>query len=356
MDHGALVRYLRAAAQRRNPGGVRGRAVLPHRVAAVGGGGQVRGDPPLHGAHLDPRPHGARRGPRVQHLPQVPQAARDRRRAHQPRGLAVVLRGGGRLAVPHRGHVVADRDGRAHDQSDAHQRVGAQARLGLAAELRGAARLAGPAGKRAPRVGRPRRGVAGGQGPVALGAAGRLGRPEALRGDLLPLQGLLPHRGRRAPRRGRLLLDHGPRGRRGDRLGAQHRHGRGGVRRGAAPQGGRGRRRRGGPPGQGPGHVRVRDADGRLRGRPKRPRTLQGAQGARPKQGGRVRGAGHVPLHPDGPPQDAEREDHAAGPAQGGVARQGRDPSGPRGHVHSRRPKRGRRPRRVPREQREVNA
>jgi acetyl-CoA synthetase len=69
-------------------------------------------------------------------------AARHRRRADQPEGMAVVLRGDRRRALPGRGHLVADRDRRDHDLPAARPDRG-QARLGhppAAWRVRGAVR------------------------------------------------------------------------------------------------------------------------------------------------------------------------------------------------------------------------
>ena len=56
---------------------------------------------------------------RVRHRdqPRDAQAARHRRRADQPRSVALVSRCGGRGALPDRRHLVADRDRRAHDHA-----------------------------------------------------------------------------------------------------------------------------------------------------------------------------------------------------------------------------------------------
>ena len=56
----------------------------------------------------DAEPAGAR--------PVVAAVARHRRRAHQPRGVGLVLAGDRRRSLPGRRHVVADRDRRDHDQ------------------------------------------------------------------------------------------------------------------------------------------------------------------------------------------------------------------------------------------------
>ena len=64
-----------------------------------------------------------------------PQAARDGRRTHQSGGLGVVSPGRGRRPCPHRGHLVANRDGR-HPDYPASGGDDAEARLGHPALLR----------------------------------------------------------------------------------------------------------------------------------------------------------------------------------------------------------------------------
>ena len=89
-----------------------------------------------------------------------------------------------------------------------------------------------------------------------------LRRSRALRADLLlHLPGQVLHRRRLPARRGRLLLDHRPRRRRHQRLGAPHGHGRGRIGARGASEGVRGRGRRLSARHQGPGHLRLRDAD-----------------------------------------------------------------------------------------------
>ena len=106
-----------------------------------------------------------------------------RRRAHQPRDLALVPRRGGRRPLRGRGHLVADGD-RRHPDHAAARRHADQAGLGHAALLRGQAggarhrRRQGPRGQRRERGAVPRVAVAG---PGAHG----VGRPPALQGDLL---------------------------------------------------------------------------------------------------------------------------------------------------------------------------
>ena len=189
-----------------------------------------------------------------------------------------------------------------------------EARLGDAALLRGQAGRARPRRRQGPRGQRRERGPLP-RDAVARAGANRVGRPPPLQGDLLhPVPGLLLHRGRRAARRGRLLLDHRPHRRRPERLRAPPRHG--GDR--ERPRRARVRGRGGGgglpPRDQGTGHLRVRA--GHVRLQLGRPRPAPGsAQGAGAPHDRRLRGAGRHP-HRLGPAEDAQREDHAAHPAQ----------------------------------------
>ena len=288
----------------------------------------AQGDAPLHGADGDPRAHALRRRPRHVHVARVAQAAGLRRRAHQPRGLAVVPRGRGRRPLPRRAfrgvlfvflscffygapgaascpagrpspdpsagprgapahaapprweppacrptgprasratcvadreltseptrgpptrevpprrrrraknagrHVVADRDGRDSDRADDGRGRGpAQARRGHDARRRLRARVAGRGDGRGDPGGHRRggQGPAGAEAAVAVDGADLLGRPRAVREHVLQLRRLLPDGRRRAARRGRPLLDHGPRRRCGGGVGPQHRHGGGRV-------------------------------------------------------------------------------------------------------------------------------
>ena len=73
----------------------------------------------LHRAHGHPRPHALRRV-----LAQPPRSLRPAPaglggRAHQPRGLEVVPPRHRQGALPHHGHLVADRDRHVHDHADA---------------------------------------------------------------------------------------------------------------------------------------------------------------------------------------------------------------------------------------------
>ncbi len=79
----------------------------------------------LHRAHRDSRVHEVGRGPREALRPLAPSPARLRGRADQPGGVDVVSGAHRPGALPDRGHVVADRDGRHHDfaapRRDGHQ-------------------------------------------------------------------------------------------------------------------------------------------------------------------------------------------------------------------------------------------
>src|SRR5262249_6307578 len=138
------------------------------------------------------------------------------------------------------------------------------------------------------------------------------------------------------------FLDHRPRRRRDQCLGAPARHRRGRERARRAPKGlgGRGRRLSARP--QGPGHLRLCDAHGRRaaeRSAAQGARRL-GAQGDRPDRLARSH-----PVRAQ-PAEDALGQDHASHPAQD---RRGLLPK-PRRHVDARRPERRRRPRQQPAE------
>ena len=214
--------------QRRHHPDVRGRAHLARRRPFLGRGGEAPRRPVLHRPHRHPRPDGPRRGAAGGPRSLQPPRPRHRRRAHQPRGLALVRPPRRRRPLPDRGHLVADRDRRPPDHRPA-RRHHAQARQRLETLLRRRPRRAGG------RDGPPRRGGRrGGRAvhrPLLAGAdAHRLGRPQALRGDLLPaVSRPLLLRRRRPARRGRRLLDHRPGGRRAQRLRPPHGHGGGRV-------------------------------------------------------------------------------------------------------------------------------
>ena len=102
LDHGPHLRRLRPPAERRDADRLRGRAVVARRGPPLAHRRPAQGHAPLHGADGDPRAHALRRRPRHVHVARVAQAAGLRRRAHQPRGLAVVPRGRGRRPLPRR--------------------------------------------------------------------------------------------------------------------------------------------------------------------------------------------------------------------------------------------------------------
>ena len=90
LGHRAHLHRLRPARQRRDPGDVRGHARHPAPGPLVGAHREVQGLDPLHGAHRHPHLHEVgRRHPR-EVRPVQRADARQRRRADQPRGLALV--------------------------------------------------------------------------------------------------------------------------------------------------------------------------------------------------------------------------------------------------------------------------
>ncbi len=130
-------------------------------------------------------------------------------------------------ALPHRRYLVADRD-RQHLDHPVARRHCAKARLGYPPVLRRATRAA-----RRERQGNRRRGQrrTGDQGQLAESDPQRLRRPPADDRHLLQaLPRVLLQRRRRAPRRGRLLLDHRPGRRRDQCLRTPDRHRRGRAR------------------------------------------------------------------------------------------------------------------------------
>ena len=103
------------ARQRRDQRHVRGRARLPRQGRLVGDRRALRRDDPLHGADRDPRLHEVGPGAPWPPRPLLAAAARQRRRADQPEGLALVPQGDRRRTLPDRRHLVADRDRPDHD-------------------------------------------------------------------------------------------------------------------------------------------------------------------------------------------------------------------------------------------------
>ena len=92
-----------------------GTPMLPERAPPFRGHRKVRRHDLLHRA--DARAHVHEMGPRNPRRPRPvqPAAAGHRRRADQPRGVALVPRRHRRQQHPHRRHLVADRDRRGHD-------------------------------------------------------------------------------------------------------------------------------------------------------------------------------------------------------------------------------------------------
>ena len=168
-------------------------------------------------ADRDPRVHEVgRRVPGASTTCQLAAAARHGRRADQPEGLALVLEGDRRRALPDRRHLVADRDRRDHDH-DAAGRCRTPSRARRARRCRGS-----------------RRGVVDEEGNDAGTEQGfltlRRPWPSMLRTlykeDDRFVETYWSKFGKDtyfvgdagAPRRGRLLLDHRARRRRGQRL------------------------------------------------------------------------------------------------------------------------------------------
>ena len=154
LGHGPQLHRLRAPGHRRHQPHVRRRSQLSQAGPVLGDRGKVRSQHLLYGADRPPGDDARRRqmapGPRPFHPP----GPGNRGRAHQPRGLDVVLQGHRQGKMPHRGHLVADRDRRYFDHSPAgrlaHQtRVRHQALPRRGSGRNPGRRLAGPAERRA---------------------------------------------------------------------------------------------------------------------------------------------------------------------------------------------------------------
>ena len=115
LGHRPLLHRLRAADERRDLGDVRGASGLPRQGRLVGRLRALRRNGLLHGAHGHPGLHEVGGRTPAEARPERTAAARDGRRADQPEGLALVLEGDRRRALPDRRHVVADRDRQHHD-------------------------------------------------------------------------------------------------------------------------------------------------------------------------------------------------------------------------------------------------
>ncbi len=118
----------------------------PELVALVAGVRQAQGQHLLHRPDRHPRPDARGRRPGEARVAQDRAPSRHGGRADQSGGVALVLQRGGRGALPHRRHVVADRDRRDPDLAAA-GRDAVEARVGHPSAVR---REAGGDGRRGP--------------------------------------------------------------------------------------------------------------------------------------------------------------------------------------------------------------
>eukprot|EP00166_Cyanidium_caldarium_P000012 ctg_100.g106 len=267
LDHRPLVWRVRADAERRHAGAIRGRAHVAGRRPPLGHRGQVPGDASVHGADGHSGAEKGRRRVREAVLAALAQVACHGGRAYQPSGVGVVSPGGRRRSLQCGGHLLADRNRCAHDCVAAGARLSTEAGLGGRALLR---RAVGGAGCQRPGdslpAGRGIRGAAVHSGAVAVVHPVDLRRSRAHGERLLQtVPGLLPDRRWVSARWRGLLLADRSRGRCHQRERAPHGHRRGGER--AVAASGRGRSRRCGHAArdQGRGHLLLRDPQRRLR-------------------------------------------------------------------------------------------
>ena len=212
---------------------ITGCAHVPRRRPMLGHLREAQGEPVLHRADRGEGAHESGRRLRDQARQVVVAHPRQRWRAHQPRGLALVLLRRRRGAMPHRGHVLADGDGFFHDHAAA-RRDAVEARQRHASVLR---RPAGGARRQRERARGRSFWVSGHQETVAVGVEVVLRRPREVRVRvLLHVQGVLRRRRRVQKRRGWVLLDHRPRRRRHQRLRTPHGNSGGRVRSRAPPR------------------------------------------------------------------------------------------------------------------------
>jgi acetyl-CoA synthetase len=106
---------------------INGATSFMYEGALVAPGGKLRHHHPVHRPHRHPRPDAFWRRLAQPPRPEQPAPAGQRRRADQPRSLALVLFRHRQRALPDHGHLVADRDGRFYDLTPAH--YAAQARF-----------------------------------------------------------------------------------------------------------------------------------------------------------------------------------------------------------------------------------
>ena len=119
LDHRAQLHHLRTAGQRGDHGDVRVDPDLSRRRPLLADRGRPEGEHLLHRAHGDPGHRPRRRQVPGKLLAGFAQGPRHRRRAHQPRNLAVVPGEGRQEPVLHRRYLVADRNRRDHDHAAA---------------------------------------------------------------------------------------------------------------------------------------------------------------------------------------------------------------------------------------------
>ena len=211
---------------------------------------------------------------------------------HQSRGLDVVSPQDRRRALPDRRHLVADRDRRDHDEPAARRDrrpSPAVAPSRCPASCRRSSTTTGkpvPAGQRR---------LAGDHQALAGHAARHLGRRRALQEQYWSK---VPHnylcRRQRPPRRGRLLLDHGPHRRRAERRRPSPEHDRDRKRAGEPPGGGRGGR---GRPAARASRARPSPCSSRSSGGEPSEELREGAEGPRPQGDRRAGPARRHPLH-----------------------------------------------------------
>ena len=178
LGHRSLLHRLRPAREPGDERAVRGHARLPRQGPALGDRREVRRHDPLHRADRDPHVHEVGPAVRREARPVVAAAPRQRRRADQPGGLGLVLAAHRRWPVPGRRHLVADGDGRHHDQPAARRHDTQAGERHLPATGRRGRRR-----QRRRRVRRhPRRRLPRPDPTVAVDAARHLGRPASATG------------------------------------------------------------------------------------------------------------------------------------------------------------------------------
>ena len=117
LDHRPHLRGLRPAGRRGDdPSCTKGPPTCPTEDRWWSHDREVQDHHPLHGPHRHPHLHQVGRPVGRQARPVEPAAAGQRRRGDQSRGLDVVPREDRRRPLPDRRYLVADRDGRDHDE------------------------------------------------------------------------------------------------------------------------------------------------------------------------------------------------------------------------------------------------